>query len=89
MIMAGQKTLNILNLESGKMSVLVRTKTVARPGSSVIFITKDEHNGYVINWTNYHVDDMNKAHDEWFVLPLREDFMQCLRETGTTLPVTS
>ena len=47
------------------------------------------HGGYTVNWTNSHVDEANNAHQEWFTYHLGVDFMQFLREFGTTPPTTS
>ena len=76
--MSGAKTLNILNVETGEMNVLVKAMTFAYPGSSVIFVTKDEHNGYVLNWTNIYTDEENNEHHEWFVQSLKADFLKCI-----------
>ena len=54
-----------------------------------MYITSDGCNGYTLNWTNYHTDEDNNEHQEWFEYHLRDDFMKCVRELRTTPPTTS
>lgn len=87
-LMSGQRTLNILNIEEASMQPLLKIPTDARSGSSIAFILRED-NGFSLHVARRHIDDENNTHHEWVRLLLRDDFITCLKEIGRLPPVTT
>jgi hypothetical protein len=57
-LMSGQRTLNILNIEEASMQPLLKIPTYAWPGSSIAFILRED-NGFSLHVARRHMDDEN------------------------------
>ena len=78
---SGEKTLNILNIETQTIQTLIDSPVVAYSGQQAFFFKKvrSGHALYFVNWTT---DDENKRFFNWYKVDLKDDFFENLKALG-------
>jgi hypothetical protein len=87
-LVAGWKSMNVLNLSTGEMQPLIETEVKACRSSHSVMFTKRDDSGVTIHFCRTFIDDDGIMMQEWLYLPIMADFIDCLRELGR-LPVTT
>ena len=78
---SGQKTLNILNIKTQTMQILIDTKVVAYSGQQAFFFKK-ERTGHALYFVYQAADDENKRWFNWYKVDLKDDFFENLKALG-------
>ena len=78
---SGYKTLNILNIKTQTMQILIDAPVVAYPGQQAFFFKK-ERSGQALYFVTATEDDENKRFFNWYKVDLKDDFFENLKALG-------
>ena len=87
-VTSGESTFNIVNVKTGHMEVLIKAATSVLHAQCSVFFVPDQDGTVSMHFATTRTTEENKTQQNWFVMPFKQDFFECLRQYGR-LPITS